>query len=57
MPLCDFYLAVVVETLRRFGIAADGRIDRCHAVDSTSACLISLDLADAAAEPKPAMAA
>jgi hypothetical protein len=56
-PLCDFYLAVVVETLRRFGIAADGRIDRCHAVDSSSPCLIILELADAAAEPKPAMAA
>jgi hypothetical protein len=56
-PLCDFYLAVAVETLRRFDIAAEGRIDRCHAVETSKTCLIVLELAGAAAEPTPAIAA
>jgi hypothetical protein len=55
-PLCGFYLAAVVETLRRFDIGAGGRIERCHAIDGAS-CVIVLTLAGAAVVSDPAMAA
>ena len=55
-PLCAFYLAVAIETLRQFGLAASGRVERCHAVQGQT-CLITLQLSDAAAVDQPAMAA
>jgi hypothetical protein len=55
-PLCAFYLAVAVETLRLFGLGAAGRVERCRAVEGTT-CLVVLDLADAEVAAEPAMAA
>jgi hypothetical protein len=46
-PLCGFYVAIAVETLRQFGVTAVGRSDRCRAVEGTT-CLVVLDLGDAA---------
>ena len=56
-PLCDFYLAAAVETLRCLGIAAEGRIERCHAVNPQATCLVVLELAGSAEAPRPAIAA
>ena len=57
VPLCDFYLAAALDTLRCFGIAAEGRIERCHAVDPRGSCLVVLELAGSAEAPRPAIAA
>jgi hypothetical protein len=57
VPLCGFYLAVAVETLRRFGIASGGRIERCHAVDGAASCVVVLELAGSAHGDAPAIAA
>jgi len=54
-PLCRFHLAVLTEVLRRFGIAASGRIERCGAVQPGS-CLMVAEL-DAVRAADPAMAA
>jgi hypothetical protein len=55
-PLCAFYVAVAVETLRQFGISAVGRTERCRAVEG-STCLVILELHDAETAADPAMAA
>ena len=55
-PLCGFYLAAALETLHRFDIAADGHIERCHAVGAAT-CLVMIDLAGSAVAGAPAMAA
>jgi len=55
-PLCAFYLAVALETLRQFGFAAAGRVERCHAVEGKT-CLVTLDLSAADSVAEPAMAA
>jgi hypothetical protein len=56
-PLCGFYVALLVQTLGHFGLAASGRTERCKAVDGP-ACVLALDIREAgtAASP-PAMAA
>jgi hypothetical protein len=54
-PLCGFYVAVAVETLRQFGIAAVGRSDRCRAVEGTT-CTLVFDLGDAARQPAGSVA-
>ena len=56
MPLCAFYVAVAVVTLRHFGITAQARVEQCRAV-SGQTCVITLALTDAVAEPLPAIAA
>ena len=56
MPLCAFYVAVAVVTLRHFGITAQARVEQCRAV-SGETCVITLALTDAVAEPVPAIAA
>lgn len=55
-PLCRFYVAVAVETLRQFGIGALGRTERCRAVGGTT-CLVVLELRDVETVPDPALAA
>ncbi|MEZ5317616.1 MAG: hypothetical protein R2752_09475 [Vicinamibacterales bacterium] len=55
-PLCAFYLAAAVEVLRRLGFAAEGRVERCHAIER-GACVLTLQLTAAAVAPDPAMAA
>lgn len=58
-PLCGFYVAVAVETLRQFDLPAVGTIERCRAVSgsaSDATCVIRLDLTGAGAV-SPAMAA
>ena len=55
-PLCQFYVAVAVETLRQFAIGAVGRTERCRAVGG-STCLVVLDLSDVEIAPDPALAA
>ena len=55
-PLCRFYVAVAVETLRQFSIGAVGRTERCRAVGE-STCLVVLELSDVDLAPDPALAA
>jgi hypothetical protein len=55
-PLCDFYAALAVETLRCFQVAAAARIDGCRAV-SGPACEVSIDIVGASTATEPAMAA
>ena len=55
-PLCDFYAALAVETLRSFQVAAEARIDCCRAV-SGPACEVSIDIVGASTATEPAMAA
>ena len=55
-PLCGFYVAVAVETLRQFAIGAIGRTERCRAVGGSS-CLVVLELSDAKIAQDPALAA
>jgi hypothetical protein len=55
-PLCRFYVAVAVETLRQFTIGAVGRTERCRAVGG-STCLVVLELNDAKIALDPALAA
>lgn len=57
VPLCGFYLAVAVETLRQFALAANGRIVGCHAIDPAQPCVVLLELTGAVSAPEPAMAA
>jgi len=57
-PLCGFYLALLVGTLRQFGIAAHGRVDRCGAVDAEQGdCVLVVELDGAASATAPAIAA
>jgi hypothetical protein len=55
-PLCAFYLAVAIETLRQFGLPAIGRVDQCQAMGHTL-CVVVLALRESADAPDPAMAA
>jgi hypothetical protein len=55
-PLCGFYVAVAVETLRQFAIGAVGRTERCRAVGG-STCLVVLELSDREIAQDPALAA
>jgi len=55
-PLCDFYAALAVETLRCFQVAAAARIETCRAV-SGPACEVSIDIVGASTAREPAMAA
>jgi hypothetical protein len=55
-PLCGFYVAMIVETLRQFGIGAAGRVVHCHAIGG-GPCVLTIDLAGAASAADPAMAA
>jgi len=54
--LCGFYRGVAVGALTAFDVPAQGRVERCHAVDG-GACVISLDLSGLRAATDPAMAA
>jgi len=55
-PLCGFYRALAVETLRAFHIAADARIESCRAVSGPT-CVIALEVASQGHVDQPAMAA
>jgi hypothetical protein len=45
-PLCAFYRALVMESLRAFQVPADAAIESCRAVSGTGvACLIRIELA------------
>ena len=54
--LCSFYLALAVETLRQFGVEAQGRVERCHAVNGGT-CVVALALSTEESAPAPAIAA
>jgi alpha-D-ribose 1-methylphosphonate 5-triphosphate synthase subunit PhnG len=56
-PLCAFYLAVSIETLRHFGIAAHGRVERCVAIEPGASCRLVLELDGAVTAVDPAIAA
>ncbi len=55
-PLCDFYAAVAVESLRSFDVAADARVGSCRAV-AGGACEVVLAIGGAAHAADPARAA
>lgn len=56
-PLCGFYAALAARVLRHFDIAASARVEHCHAVDASPACVIALDLGASGSADVPAMAA
>lgn len=51
-PLCDFYLALVIATLRRFDLAASGTIESCHAMGADGGCRLALTLEGAIRAPQ-----
>jgi hypothetical protein len=55
-PLCGFYRALAVETLRAFQIESNARIESCHAV-SGGACVIMIDIVSRQRAVEPARAA
>lgn len=55
-PLCGFYRALVVETLRAFQIAAVARIESCQAI-SGSSCVMAFDIVSEGQAVEPAIAA
>jgi hypothetical protein len=55
-PLCGFYLAATIEVLARFGIQAEGRLSRCHAIDS-GPCVMHVDWSGRQSPPGPAAVA
>lgn len=56
LPLCGFYAAVAVETLRRLGVPAQARVEQCRAVNG-STCRVLVEPFSAEAAPDPAIAA
>lgn len=56
MPLCGFYVAVAVETLRHFGVQAQGSVEQCRAMHGGT-CIMRLELTNAESVPDPALAA
>jgi hypothetical protein len=56
LPLCGFYAAVAVETLKRFNLASRAEIEECRAVSGGS-CVLTLKLVDAGQAINPALAA
>jgi hypothetical protein len=55
-PLCGFYQALAVETLRAFQVAAQARIESCRAMTG-SPCVIVMQVASPGRMSKPAIAA
>jgi hypothetical protein len=55
-PLCGFYVAVAVETLRHFGMQAHGSVEQCRAMHGAT-CVMRLELSNAEIVPNPAIAA
>jgi predicted hydrocarbon binding protein len=41
-PLCTFYAGIVTETLKRFGLPGEGRIESCRAMDG-EACVVGVN--------------
>lgn len=56
-PLCGFYLALAVGTLRRCGIVSHGRVADCHAVGTGEICSVEIVLDGLAGAADSAMAA
>ena len=56
LPLCGFYAAVAVETLRRLGVPANAHVEECRAVTG-STCRVRVEPFSAQAAPDPAIAA
>lgn len=56
LPLCGFYAAVAVETLQRFGVPAQARVEQCRAVTGDT-CRVLIEPCSAEAAPDPAIAA
>ncbi|HXT70878.1 MAG TPA: hypothetical protein VN700_14050 [Vicinamibacterales bacterium] len=55
-PLCDFYAALAVETLRSFDVAAESRLESCRAMQD-GPCVVILTIGGAAHASEPAQAA
>jgi hypothetical protein len=55
-PLCGFYRALALETLRAFHVSADARIESCRAV-SGSSCVIALEIRSERQAADPSLAA
>jgi bacteriochlorophyll 4-vinyl reductase len=56
-PLCGFYLALTVGTLRRCGIVSHGRVADCHAVGTGETCTVEIVLDGLVTAADPAIAA
>jgi hypothetical protein len=56
VPLCGFYVAVAVETLKSFGVHAQGSVEQCRAMRGGT-CVMRLELSNAEIAPDPALAA
>ena len=55
-PLCDFYAALAVESLRCFDVGAEAHLDSCRAT-SGGPCVVTLKIIGAARAAEPARAA
>ena len=55
-PLCGFYLAAVLETLRQFNLYAEGQVTNCRAISGTS-CVMAVDWSASREARNPAEAA
>jgi hypothetical protein len=56
LPLCGFYVALVIQVLRHFGFEAVGRTAQCKAMEGTS-CVMSIDFSVTGLASPPAIAA
>jgi hypothetical protein len=56
LPLCGFYAAVAVETLRRLGVPARAHVEECRAVTGTT-CRVLVERFSDEVSPDPAIAA
>jgi hypothetical protein len=52
VPLCGFYVALVVQTFAHFGFAATGRTAHCRAMEGAS-CVLAIELAQPGAQVSP----
>jgi hypothetical protein len=56
LPLCGFYVALLVQTLRHFGVHAVAHTSQCKAMDGNT-CVVAIDLSATDLVSPPAMAA
>ena len=56
LPLCGFYVALVLQTLHHFGFEAVGHSAQCKAMDGTT-CVMAIDVSATDLASPPAIAA
>lgn len=56
LPLCGFYVALVLQTLRHFGFEAAGHSAQCKAMEGPT-CVMAIDVSNTDSASPPAIAA